>query len=168
MFAWASFLLLSVRFCCATMMPSIHYPACRWLTAITLRLLRSDWLARRSMRRPGGSMGGFNSSIRRPPIRAESRNRINTVIGRGRGIQNQARLRVGGSTYYGPYLNRGSQFYLPGEAPPRKLPATAAGLDVQYAQALGMSMGNGSTFASTIVRCLLLPSIPATPNCGAC
>lgn len=41
-------------------------------------------------------------------------------------------LRVGGSFYYGPYLDRGYPFYFPGEAPPRDLPGTAIGIDAQY------------------------------------
>lgn len=41
-------------------------------------------------------------------------------------------LRVGISSYHGPYLDRRSEFYFPGEAPPRDLPATAVGLDAQY------------------------------------
>jgi hypothetical protein len=43
-------------------------------------------------------------------------------------------FRVGASTYHGPYLDRHYQFYFPGEAPPRQLPATAIGLEFQYAQ----------------------------------
>jgi hypothetical protein len=41
-------------------------------------------------------------------------------------------LRVGASAYRGPYLDRQSAFYFPGEAPPRDLPATAVGLDLQW------------------------------------
>ncbi len=52
----------------------------------------------------------------------------------GAGFKIKQGFRVGGSAYYGPYLNRGSEFFLPGEVPPRQLPATAIGLDVQYAQ----------------------------------
>jgi hypothetical protein len=41
-------------------------------------------------------------------------------------------LRVGVSAYRGPYLDRQFQFYFPGEAPPRALPATGYGLDAQW------------------------------------
>jgi hypothetical protein len=41
-------------------------------------------------------------------------------------------FRVGASSYRGPYLDRQSEFYFPGEAPPRDLPATAYGIDVQW------------------------------------
>ncbi len=41
-------------------------------------------------------------------------------------------FRVGASTYRGPYLDRQSPFYFPGEAKPRDLPATAVGVDVAW------------------------------------
>ncbi len=41
-------------------------------------------------------------------------------------------FRVGVSGYRGPYLDRQSPFYFPGEAPPRQLPGSAAGIDVQW------------------------------------
>jgi hypothetical protein len=41
-------------------------------------------------------------------------------------------FRVGVSAYRGPYLDRQSEFYFPGESPPRDLPATAYGLEVQW------------------------------------
>jgi hypothetical protein len=43
-------------------------------------------------------------------------------------------LRIGLSAYRGPYLNRQSRFYFPGESRPRDLPATAGGVDVEWAQ----------------------------------
>src|SRR5277367_714907 len=43
-------------------------------------------------------------------------------------------FRVGASTYHGPYLDRTDKFYLPGEAPPRDLPATAVGFDADWAR----------------------------------
>ena len=39
---------------------------------------------------------------------------------------------VGASTFHGPYLDRQDPYYFPGEVPPRDLPATAYGVDVQY------------------------------------
>jgi hypothetical protein len=42
-------------------------------------------------------------------------------------------LRVGVSGYRGPYLDRGSAYYFPGEAKPSQLPATAGGIDVEWA-----------------------------------
>lgn len=41
-------------------------------------------------------------------------------------------LRVGGSAYYGPYLDRQYPFFFPGEANPKDLPARAIGLDVEW------------------------------------
>jgi hypothetical protein len=41
-------------------------------------------------------------------------------------------LRVGGSAYYGPYLDRQYPFFFPGEANPRDLPGTGVGLDVEW------------------------------------
>jgi hypothetical protein len=42
-------------------------------------------------------------------------------------------LRVGASSYRGPYLDRQYAFFFPGEAPPRDLPATALGVEAQWA-----------------------------------
>jgi len=52
----------------------------------------------------------------------------------GGGFKIRQGFRIGASTFRGPYLDRNSQYYFPGEAEPRKLPATAAGIDVQFAQ----------------------------------
>ena len=41
-------------------------------------------------------------------------------------------LRVGGSAYYGAYLDRQYPYFFPGEAKPRDLPATGYGLDVEW------------------------------------
>lgn len=41
-------------------------------------------------------------------------------------------LRVGASSYRGPYLDRQYAFFFPGELPPRDLPATAFGVDAQW------------------------------------
>lgn len=41
-------------------------------------------------------------------------------------------FRVGVSAYRGPYLDRDSAFFHPGESPPRDLPATAYGLDAKW------------------------------------
>ena len=43
-------------------------------------------------------------------------------------------FRVGASGYYGPYLHRQHRFFFSGEANPRKLPASAQGIDVQWAR----------------------------------
>ena len=50
----------------------------------------------------------------------------------GAGYTIRQGLRVGASAYRGPYLDRHSEFYFPGEAPPHDLPATAIGLDAQW------------------------------------
>ncbi len=41
-------------------------------------------------------------------------------------------FRIGVSGYRGPYLHRRYRYYFKGEAPPKDLPATAYGVDVQY------------------------------------
>lgn len=43
-------------------------------------------------------------------------------------------FRVGASAYRGPYLDRKYAFFFPGEAKPRDLPATAVGIDAQWAR----------------------------------
>src|SRR6185312_2340081 len=43
-------------------------------------------------------------------------------------------LRVGVSGYRGPYLDRKFAFFVPGESKPRDLPASAGGLDIEWAQ----------------------------------
>lgn len=50
----------------------------------------------------------------------------------GAGYTIRQGLRVGVSGYRGPYLDRHSEFYFPGEAPPHDLPGTAVGLDAQW------------------------------------
>jgi hypothetical protein len=50
----------------------------------------------------------------------------------GAGYTIRQGLRVGASAYRGPYLDRQSEFYFPGEAPPHDLPATAIGADAQW------------------------------------
>lgn len=52
----------------------------------------------------------------------------------GAGITILQGFRFGVSGYRGPYLNRGSKFYFPGEAKPRDLPATAWAADVAWAR----------------------------------
>jgi hypothetical protein len=50
----------------------------------------------------------------------------------GAGYTIRQGLRVGGSAYYGPYLDREYPFFFPGEANPKTLPASAIGLDVEW------------------------------------
>jgi len=50
----------------------------------------------------------------------------------GAGYTIRQGFRVGVSAYRGPYLDRQYQYFFPGEAPPRELPATGYGLDVQW------------------------------------
>jgi len=52
----------------------------------------------------------------------------------GAGYTIRQGFRVGVSAYRGPYLDRHYQYYFPGEARPRDLPATGYGLDVQWGQ----------------------------------
>ncbi len=51
----------------------------------------------------------------------------------GAGYTLRQGFRVGASVYYGPYLNRQSPFYFPGEVPPVDLKAHAFGADAQWA-----------------------------------
>jgi hypothetical protein len=50
----------------------------------------------------------------------------------GAGYTIRQGLRVGVSSFHGPYLDRQYEFFFPGEAPPRDLPATALGADAQW------------------------------------
>ncbi len=50
----------------------------------------------------------------------------------GAGYTIRQGLRVGGSAYYGPYLDRKYPFFFPGEANPKTLPASGIGLDVEF------------------------------------
>jgi hypothetical protein len=50
----------------------------------------------------------------------------------GAGYTIRQGFRVGVSAYRGPYLDRQYRFYFRGEAPPRDLPSTGYGLDVQW------------------------------------
>ena len=52
----------------------------------------------------------------------------------GLGYRIKQGFRIGTSTYRGPYLDRKFRFFIPTEDEPKKLPATAIGLDLQYAQ----------------------------------
>lgn len=52
----------------------------------------------------------------------------------GLGYKIKQGFRVGTSAYQGPYLDRKYQFFMPNEDEPKKLPATALGLDLQFAQ----------------------------------
>lgn len=52
----------------------------------------------------------------------------------GAGYTIRQGLRAGVSGYRGPYLDRQSQFYRPSEGRPQTMPASAIGLDVQWAR----------------------------------
>lgn len=52
----------------------------------------------------------------------------------GAGYTVRQGLRLGASASYGPYLDRGFQYYFPGEAPPAQLKARAEGIDAQWAR----------------------------------
>jgi hypothetical protein len=55
-------------------------------------------------------------------------------------------LRIGVSAYRGPYLDRQSQFFFPGEANPNKLPAHAFGFDGQWAHGHWTTQGEWQQF----------------------
>jgi hypothetical protein len=67
----------------------------------------------------------------------------------GAGYTIRQGFRVGVSAYRGPYLDRQYEFYFPGEAPPRDLPATAYGLDVQWGRGPWNVYGELSHFQMT-------------------
>ncbi|HUQ95744.1 MAG TPA: hypothetical protein VM120_28960 [Bryobacteraceae bacterium] len=55
-------------------------------------------------------------------------------------------LRVGVSAYRGPYLHRQHRFFFPGEAAPRELPATACGVEAQWARGPWNAYGEWQRF----------------------
>lgn len=55
-------------------------------------------------------------------------------------------LRIGASGYRGPYLHRQYAYYRPGEARPRDLPASAVGVDIQWARGHWSSHGEWQRF----------------------
>lgn len=73
----------------------------------------------------------------------------------GAGYTIRQGFRVGASAYRGPFLDRQYEYFFPGEANPSKLPATAAGLDVNWA--------HGHTSAQGEVQRFVMPyhAIPA-------
>lgn len=52
----------------------------------------------------------------------------------GGGVRLLPSLRIGASATHGAYLHQGHRYFFPGEAPPRTLPATGFGVDVQWAR----------------------------------
>jgi hypothetical protein len=67
----------------------------------------------------------------------------------GMGYTIRQGFRVGVSAYRGPYLDRHYEFYFPGEAPPRDLPATGYGLDAQWGRGPWNVYGEVSHFQFT-------------------
>lgn len=61
------------------------------------------------------------------------RDQYGTWVG-GVGCTLRQGFRVGVSAYRGPYLHRGYRYYRPGEAPPRELPASGYGAEIQWAK----------------------------------
>jgi hypothetical protein len=73
-----------------------------------------------------------NSSPSNPrPITA--RDQYGNLAG-GLGYTIRQGFRIGSSAYYGPYLDRHSPFFFPGEAPPARSRARAVGIDAQWAR----------------------------------
>jgi hypothetical protein len=58
-------------------------------------------------------------------------------------------IRAGASIYRGPYLNRGYQYFFPGESDPVNLPATAFGFDGQWARGHWNAGGEWQRFVYT-------------------
>lgn len=71
-----------------------------------------------------------NSSPTNPRSVTDTAQYLNWTAGAGYTIHQG--FRVGFSAYRGPYLDRQYPFFFPGETDPRKLPATAVGVDVQW------------------------------------
>ena len=55
-------------------------------------------------------------------------------------------LRIGASGFRGPYLHREHRYYYPGEAPPRSLPATAVGVEVEWVRGYWSSHAEWHSF----------------------
>jgi hypothetical protein len=55
-------------------------------------------------------------------------------------------FRIGASAYRGPYLDRHSKYFFPGEANPNTLPAHALGFDVQWARGHWNAQGEWQQF----------------------
>jgi hypothetical protein len=64
----------------------------------------------------------------------------------GAGYTIRQGFRVGVSSYRGPYLDRQYPYFFPGEANPNKLPATAFGLDVNWAHGHTSAQGEVQHF----------------------
>ena len=64
----------------------------------------------------------------------------------GAGYTIRQGFHVGGSVYYGPYLDRKYPFYFPGEANPRDLPATGYGVDAQWGRGPWNAWGEWQRF----------------------
>lgn len=79
------------------------------------------------------------------------RDQYGTWLG-GAGYTIRQGFRVGVSTFRGPYLDRNFRFYFRGEAPPRELPATAYGLDVQWGRGPWNVFGEAAHFQMTYTR----------------
>jgi hypothetical protein len=71
-----------------------------------------------------------NSSPTNPRSVLDTGQYLNWTAGGGYTIRQG--LRVGFSTYHGPYLDSQYPFFFPGESDPRNLPATAVGIDAQW------------------------------------
>ena len=71
-----------------------------------------------------------NSSPANPRSVLDTAQYLNWTAGAGYTIRQG--FRVGFSAYRGPYLDRHYPFFFPGETDPRKLPATAVGVDAQW------------------------------------
>jgi hypothetical protein len=67
----------------------------------------------------------------------------------GAGYTIRQGFRVGVSAYRGPYLDRQYPYFFPGEANPSKLPATAGGLEVNWAHGHTSAQGEMQRFVFT-------------------
>jgi hypothetical protein len=67
----------------------------------------------------------------------------------GAGYMVRQGFRIGVSAYRGPYLDRKHLFFAPGEANPNKLPATAGGLDINWAHGHTSAQGELQRFVMT-------------------
>ncbi|HEY4379098.1 MAG TPA: hypothetical protein VGN01_02065 [Acidobacteriaceae bacterium] len=65
----------------------------------------------------------------------------------GGGVHIRQGLRIGASTYRGPYLDRHYPFFFPGEANPNTLPAHAWGIDAQWTHGHWNVQGEFQRFA---------------------
>ena len=81
----------------------------------------------------------------------------------GAGYTIRQGFRVGASAYRGPYLSRDNEYFLPGEANPNTLPATAVGVDANWAHGHSSVQGEVQKF---VMPYSVIPTFRETAGYG--